>query len=98
MVHFYLSSPLLGIAKKVFPVEPFYGEIIDPEEEQEQIDKILFKYKSEPASEDLKKKIYNELAAAKAAGIISIPFKIVMRKASTPAQVDLIEVILDTKV
>ncbi len=65
-------------------------------QEQATIERILAKYRLEPVSEELKKTIYNDLVAAKADGKISIPFKVVMRKAD--AQRDYIEVVLDTKV
>jgi hypothetical protein len=79
-------------------MRPFYGKEIDPGSEQECIEKILSKYRHEPVSEELKKKIHNELAAAKARGVISIPFKVVMQKDSTGKHPDYIEVILETKV
>lgn len=79
-------------------MKPFYGKEIDPKTEQRTIQKILSKFCSEPVSEDLKKKIYEELTAAKHIGKISIPFKIVMRKFPDERRQDYIEIILDTKV
>lgn len=79
-------------------MEPFYGQKIDPVHQQQVIKKILLKYRKEPPTEELKRKIYNELVEAKAQGKITIPFKVVMRKHSRDKQRDYIEVILDTKV
>ena len=79
-------------------MEPFYGRDIHPDQQQEEIKKILSKYSQEPVSEELKKKIYNTLMQAKAVGKISIPFRVVMRKTPDHLHRDFIEVILDTKV
>ncbi len=82
----------------VFLVEPFYGRNIDPRQEKNEIEKILSRYSQEPVSEDLKKKIYDELTEARAQGKISIPFKVVIRKTPSNVHRDYIEVLLDTKV
>ena len=79
-------------------MDPFYGREIDPSQQKEEIKKILSKYIQEPVSDDLKRKIYNELIDAKARGKITIPFKVVMRKTPGNVHRDYIEVILDTKV
>jgi predicted metal-dependent hydrolase len=79
-------------------MKAFYGKEIDPASEQELIEKILAKYRHLTVSEELKKNIHSELAAAKSRGEISIPFKVVMRKDSSGKHRDYIEVILDTKV
>ena len=79
-------------------MEAFYGKQIDPTTEQETIEKILSKYRKMPVTDELKKSIYNELCTAKASGVITIPFKIVMRKDPHRKGRDYIEVILDTKV
>lgn len=79
-------------------MEPFYGQEIDPDQQKKEIKKILSKHIHEPVSEELKKKIYNELIEAKESGKIAIPFKVVMRKSPDSVHRDIIEVILDTKV
>ncbi|MCH9627023.1 MAG: hypothetical protein S4CHLAM2_06570 [Chlamydiales bacterium] len=79
-------------------MEPFYGKEIDPDQQQEEVRKILSKYALEPVSDALKKKIYADLSHAKHVGQITIPFKIVMRKDPSGVHRDFIEVILDTKV
>ncbi len=77
---------------------PFYGKEIDPDREQAIIQKILSQYRRTPVSEELKKKIHDELSAAKEKGVITIPFKVVMRGDQTGIRLPYIEVILDTKV
>jgi len=77
---------------------PFYGTDIYRDREQEYINKLLSKYKSEPVSEDLKKKIWDELQREKYLGRIKIPFKVVIRKDPSGVFPEYIEVLLDTKV
>ncbi len=76
----------------------FYGKAILPDREQEYINNLLKKYKNDLVNDELKKKIFDDLQAAKFAGMISIPFKVVMRRDPEGKYPDYIEVILDTKV
>lgn len=76
----------------------FYDEPIFRDQQQTFINKLLKKYKKEPATEELRQKIYDELAAEKTKGTLKIPFKVVLRKDPNRLYPDLIEVILDTKV
>lgn len=80
------------------PEHPFYGELIFPDREQEIIQALLAKYKGEPANEELKKKIWDELQMEKYHGRLKIPFKVVLRKDAYGKYPPYIEVILDTKV
>ena len=59
---------------------------------------MLAKYKLEPVDDELKRKIWDELQMAKHEGIVTIPFKVTMRKDAYGRYPDYIEVILDTKV
>lgn len=77
---------------------PFYGTHIIRGNEQEFINKLLEKYKKDPVSEELQKRIWDDLQQAKNEGIITIPFKVVMRRDASKKFPDSIEVILDTKV
>lgn len=77
---------------------PFYGENIFRHQEQSYIQNLLKKYKKEPVTDELKKKIWNELQTEKHLGRIKIPFKVVIRKDPYKKFPDYIEVILDTKV
>ncbi len=77
--------------------EYFYGKPVLEEREQEYIEKILSKYRSETASPELKKKIWDELQHEKHLGNITIPFKVVYRHDAYGKYPDAIEVILDTK-
>ncbi len=77
---------------------PFYGKWIYRYREQKYIQKILKKYKHEPVSEELKKKIWDELQTAKHEGKVSIPFKLVTHRDPSGKFPEYIEVILDTKV
>ncbi len=79
-------------------MEHFYGKEIDRNHEQLLIEKMLSKYRFEPVSEELKKIIHKELAAAKERGEITIPFKVVMHSSNSPTHQAYIEVILDSKV
>lgn len=79
-------------------MKPFYGKEIDPASEKQVIEKILSKYRCEPVSADLKKRIYNELSQAKETGLITIPFKIVFHEGTESFRPPCIEVILETKV
>lgn len=77
---------------------PFYGQVIIRRTQQEYIQKLLEKYKNEPVTEELKKKVWDELQMEKYKGNITIPFKIGVRMDPYGKFPDLIEVILDTKV
>lgn len=77
---------------------PFYGLNIIRSNEQAYINKLLSKYKKEAVTEELQKRIWDELQTAKCEGIITIPFKVVMRRDTTGKYPDYIDVILDTKV
>ena len=76
----------------------FYGRPIFRNKEEKMIESILEKYKKEPANEELKQKIWDELQLAKHEGKITIPFKLELKKDPTNKFPDLIEVILDSKV
>lgn len=76
---------------------PFYGENIFAAREQAYIQTLLKKYRREPASEELKKKIWDELQMENYHGRIKIPFKVVLRKDAYGKFPDYVEVILDTK-
>lgn len=77
---------------------PFYGQVIDRQEQQALVAKILDKYKSAPASEELQQKIWQELSIFKAQGLLLMPFKVILRKDPSGKQKTYIEIILDTKV
>lgn len=76
---------------------PFYGEPIYADREQEYIQGLLAKYKGEKASEELRKKIWDELQMERYHGRLKIPFKVVLRKDAYGKFPDCVEVILDTK-
>lgn len=77
---------------------PFYGYDIIRREQQGYIQKILEKYKNEPANDELKKKIWDELQLEKYKGTVTIPFKVVLRRDPYGKFPNYVEVILDTKV
>lgn len=77
---------------------PFYGQWIFRQRQQEFVNKLLEKYKNEPATEELKKKIWDELQMEKHHGRLTIPFKIALRRDIYGKFPDYVEVILDTKV
>lgn len=79
-------------------MHPFYGTSIFRQQEQEYIRQILAKYRSFPADEELKKRIWEELQAEKAAGRIHIPFKVRLQVDPTHQFPNVVEVLLDTKV
>ena len=76
---------------------PFYGVDIFSDHEQTYIQNFLSKYKNEIPSEELKKKIWDDLQMERYYGRIKIPFKIVLRKDVYGKFPDYIEIILDTK-
>ena len=77
---------------------PFYGFDIIRNNEQAYINSLLKKYRNEPATEELKAKIWDELQMEKYKGNVTIPFKVVLRKDSLKKFPSYIEIILDTKV
>ena len=77
---------------------PFYGEEVLRNREQIYIKNLLKKYKNQPATDELKKKIWEELQMEKHLGNIKIPFKLAIRKDPSGKFPEYIEVILDTKV
>lgn len=77
---------------------PFYGYTIVRSSQKELIESILRKYKKEPATEELKKKIWDELQSEKHLGRVTIPFKVVLRRDPSGKYPDYVEIILDTKV
>lgn len=77
---------------------PFYGKDIIRRKEQEYIELLLSKYKHEPVSDDLKKRVWEELQQEKHLGRVTIPFKLAVRRDPYGKFPDIIEVILDTKV
>lgn len=77
---------------------PFYGKDIIRNQEQKYIQKLLKKYRHEPVTDELEKKVWEELQNEKHLGNISIPFKMVLRKDPTGKFLEYIEIILDTKV
>ena len=76
----------------------FYDKPIVRNQQQNYINSLLKKYKKEPATEELKQKIWDELQHEKSIGNITIPFKIALRKDPSKKFPDFIEIILDTKV
>lgn len=76
---------------------PFYGVEIHSDQEEAYIKKLLQKYQNEPVSDELRKKVWDELQNEKYLGNIKIPFKVVMRRDAYKQYPDCIEIILDTK-
>ena len=77
---------------------PFYGYFIYRHQQEEYIKDLLKKYKKEPVTEELKKKIWDELQMEKYLGRVTIPFKMAVRRDPYGKFPDFIEIILDTKV
>ncbi len=77
---------------------PFYGQAIIRRKEEEYIKKLLQKYQAEPVSEELKKRVWDELQMEKHLGRVTIPFKMAVRRDPYGNFPDIIEIILDTKV
>ena len=77
---------------------PFYGIDIIRRTEEETVRKILQQFKNEPVTDELKKRIWDELQKAKFEGTLKMPFKVVMRRDRTRKYPEYVEVILDTKV
>ena len=79
-------------------MEFFFGKKIDPPSEKKLIESVLAKYRAKEATDELRKMIYTELMHMKAAGKISIPFQVVLRKDIFAKHRPFIEIVLDTKV
>lgn len=77
---------------------PFYGFNIICRDQQAYINRLLSKYNRDPVTEELQKRIWEELQRAKNEGRVTVPFKVVMRRDAAGKYPDYIEVILDTKV
>ena len=77
---------------------PFYGHVIIRREQEAYIKTLLKKYQNEPVSDELKKKVWDELQMEKNLGRITIPFKLAVRRDPYGKFPNIIEVILDTKV
>jgi len=77
---------------------PFYGYEIIRGREEEYIKELLKKYKKEAVTQELRKKIWDELQMEKYLGRVTIPFKVVLRRDEAKKFPDYIEVVLDTKV
>lgn len=76
----------------------FYDKPILRDLEQDFIKKVLEKYQNEPVTDELMKKIWDELQMEKNKGALTIPFLLAMRKDPSGKYPEYIEVILDTKV
>lgn len=76
----------------------FYGKAVIRNREEQYIENLLQKYKHEPVSDELRKKIWDELQMEKHFGRVTIPFKVVSRRDASGKFPEYIEVILDTKV
>lgn len=77
---------------------PFYGHVIIRRQEEEYIRSLMKKYQNEPVTEELKKKVWDELQMEKHLGNITIPFRLATRMDPYGKFPNLIEIILDTKV
>lgn len=77
---------------------PFYGYDIIRSDQHLYIQNLLKKYRGLPVNDELKKRIWDELAMEKYYGRVTIPFKIVTRLDPSGKFPSYIEVILDTKV
>ena len=77
---------------------PFYGRVIICREEEAFIKKLIEKYQKESVTDDLKKRVWDELQMEKYKGNITIPFKLAVRRDPSGKFPDMIEIILDTKV
>lgn len=77
---------------------PFYGYEIIRRKQQEYINQLLSKHQNEPVSNELKKKVWDELQMEKYHGRVTIPFRLGVRRDPYGKFPDVIEVILDTKV
>lgn len=78
--------------------KPFYGKWIYRDQEAIHIQNLMKKYQDLPVTEELKKKVYEELSREKFLGHITIPFRLVLRRDVYGKYPERLEVILDTKV
>ena len=78
-------------------MKDFYGRPIHKDLEQEKVRRLLKKYDDLSVTEELQKRIWDELTTAKEKGEIAIPFKVVLRRGTAGHYPDTIEVILDSK-
>jgi hypothetical protein len=76
----------------------FYDALVVRRQQQEYIRSLLKKFQNEAVSEELKKKVWEELQKEKHLGKVTIPFKLAVRRDPYGKFPDSIEVILDTKV
>jgi hypothetical protein len=76
----------------------FYDKEIVRGQQQDHINKVLDKYKGEPATDELRAKVYDDLVQEKHLGHVTIPFKVIMHKDESGFRQDYIEVLLDTRV
>ncbi len=76
----------------------FYGQEVVRGQQQEYIQKVLEKYAGEPATEELRNKIYDDLMQEKHLGNVTIPFKVILQKDETGVRPDYIDILLDTRV
>ena len=76
----------------------FNEQRVFTDREQRHIERTLRQFKGEPATEELKKKIWNALQTEKHLGHIITPFKVVLRQDPLHKFPPTVEVILDTKV
>lgn len=77
--------------------KPFYDVEILRNQEADYINTLLKKYRKEPATEELKKMIWDDLQQEKAAGRLKIPFKVTLKKDPTNTFAPTVEVLLDSK-
>lgn len=77
---------------------PFYGKKVNRKKEQALINEILAKYKDEEVTDELHKKIYDELHWEKHLGNITIPFKVRIVETPWDGNQRYIEVALESKV
>lgn len=78
--------------------KPFYDVEIIRNNEEAYIESLLAPFRKEPATEELKKKIWDILQNEKFLGNLKIPFKVILKKDPSGTYADCIEIILDTKV
>jgi hypothetical protein len=57
----------------------FYDQLIIRRSQEDYIRQLMKKYQNEPVSDELRKKVWDELQMEKHRGKITIPFKIAVR-------------------
>lgn len=77
---------------------PFYGSNIICRNEEAYIQSLLAKHRGKPATDALKKEIWDELQMEKYYGRVTVPFKVVLHRDVYGKFPDFIEILLDTKV